>query len=74
MKLKQYMEELQKLYDEVGDLELVYATDYLANDFEKVGCGNPSHGYWDFYREADDKYQPEKVKESDEHVVCINWG
>jgi len=76
MKLKQYIENLQKIYDEVGDLPLIHASDYLANDYFPV-VGGPSHGYYNDSRDNPclDEYQiVRKVEETDEHVVCINWG
>lgn len=36
MKLKEYIENLQAIYEKQGDFELVYATDDEGNAFKKV--------------------------------------
>ena len=71
MKLKEYIEKLQELYLEHGDLELVYAVDDEGNYYDKVGydpsimnmCGE------DRISEEDiEEYSSEEIKQ----YVCIN--
>lgn len=57
MKLKQYIEELQKLYDEHGDLVLYSAIDDEGNGYNQVYYGPgvrllPSH---------EEEYRPENL-------------
>lgn len=71
MKLKEYIEKLQELYLEHGDLELVYAVDDEGNYFNKViynpGIMNMS---------GEDRISEEDLEEcSSEEIkqyVCIN--
>ena len=71
MKLKEYIEKLQELYLEHGDLELVYAVDDEGNYYDKVSydpgiinmCGE------DRISEEDlEEYSSEGIKQ----YVCIN--
>ena len=71
MKLKEYIEKLQELYLEYGDLELVYAVDDEGNYYNKVSyvlgimnmCGE------DRISEEDiEEYSSEEIKQ----YVCIN--
>ena len=71
MRLKEYIEKLQELYLEHGDLELVYAVDDEGNYYDKVSydpgiinmCGE------DRISEEDiEEYSPEEIKQ----YVCIN--
>ena len=71
MKLKEYIEKLQELYLEHGDLELVYAVDDEGNYYNKVSydpgiinmCGE------DRISEEDiEEYSSEEIKQ----YVCIN--
>ena len=71
MKLKEYIEKLQELYLEHGDLELVYAVDDEGNYYDKVSydpgiinmCGE------DRISEEDiEEYSSEEIKQ----YVCIN--
>ena len=71
MKLKEYIEKLQELYLEHGDLELVYAVDDEGNYYDKVSydpgiinmCGE------DRISEEDiEEYSSEEIKQ----CVCIN--
>ena len=71
MKLKEYIEKLQELYLEHGDLELVYAVDDEGNYYNKVCyvpgimnmCGE------DRISEEDlEEYSSEEIKQ----YVCIN--
>ena len=71
MKLKEYIEKLQELYLENGNLELVYAVDDEGNYYDKVSydpgiinmCGE------DRISEEDiEEYSPEEIKQ----YVCIN--
>ena len=71
MQLKEYIEKLQELYLEHGDLELVYAVDDEGNYYYKVSydpgiinmCGE------DRISEEDiEEYSSEEIKQ----YVCIN--
>ena len=71
MRLKEYIEKLQELYLEHGDLELVYAVDDEGNYYDKVSydpgiinmCGE------DRISEEDiEEYSSEEIKQ----YVCIN--
>ena len=71
MQLKEYIEKLQELYLEHGDLELVYAVDDEGNYYDKVSydpgiinmCGE------DRISEEDiEEYSSEEIKQ----YVCIN--
>ena len=71
MQLKEYIEKLQELYLEHGDLELVYAVDDEGNYYDKVSydpgiinmCGE------DRISEEDiEEYSSEEIKQ----CVCIN--
>ena len=71
MKLKEYIERLQELYLEHGDLELVYAVDDEGNYYNKV-CYVPDimnmRGEDRISEEDIDEYSPEEIKQ----YVCIN--
>ena len=71
MKLKEYIEKLQKLYLEHGDLELVYAVDDEGNYYNKV-CYDPDImnmcGEDRISEEDIEEYSSEEVKQ----YVCIN--
>ena len=71
MRLKEYIEKLQELYLENGNLELVYAVDDEGNYYDKVSydpgiinmCGE------DRISEEDiEEYSSEEIKQ----YVCIN--
>lgn len=74
MKLSKYVEGLQKLEKEHGDLEVVYSADDEGNDFHKVSWVGEL-----FYFEDLDSYYLERVDEDelDEYenpvkAICIN--
>ena len=71
MKLKEYIEKLQELYLEHGDLELVYASDDEGNYYNKVYydpgilnmCGE------DRISEEDlEEYSSEEIQQ----YICLN--
>lgn len=78
MKLKEYIKRLQKLEKEVGDVELIYATDEEGNWFYEVDFA-PSIKR--VYKEDLDKGSIDGLniydyddtnEEGDTTVVCIN--
>lgn len=77
MNLKQYIEELQKLYNEHGDLEIIYAADDEGNGYEKVHY-NPSIMFFDensksgLSLEDKESDQDEFSVEKFVKVICIN--
>ena len=71
MKLKEYIEKLQELYLEHGDLELVYAVDDEGNYYNKVSYDPSimSMCAGDRISEEDiEEYSSEEIKQ----YVCIN--
>ena len=44
MKLKEYLESLEKLYEEHGDIEVYYSIDEEGNDYKEVYY-SPSFNY-----------------------------
>lgn len=75
MKLKEYIENLQAIYAEEGDLELFYSKDDEGNGFSMLSC-EPMVVYFDknlwdvVYTNDLLDAKAERVKVS--KVVCIN--
>jgi len=69
MLLTEYIENLQNMLTEHGDLEVVYSSDDEGNDFNKIYCG-PSVGHY-HNREF---YEPNNEDEFDYDInaICIN--
>lgn len=71
MRLKEYIEKLQEIYLEHGDLELVYAVDDEGNYYNKV-CYVPGimnmYGEDRISEEDLEEYSSEEIKQ----YVCIN--
>lgn len=74
MKLSDYIKTLKIIFDEYGDIDLVYSSDDEGNSYSKVWC-HPSEGQFchssdfipkDQFSEYDDSYEF-KV-----NAVCIN--
>lgn len=71
MNLKEYIEKLQKLYEEQGDLKIVYGSDDEGNSYDNV-VFDPSL----IYLNGHDSIAEEDLKEFDEDdikkCICIN--
>ena len=71
MNLKEYIEKLQKLYEEQGDLKIVYGSDDEGNSYNNV-VFDPSL----IYLNGHDSIAEEDLKECDEDdikkCICIN--
>lgn len=73
MKLQQYIEKLQELLKEHGDLELIYSTDEEGNEYRKLhyypGVVNYIESDYCIIHEED----LEEWDESDyQKVICVN--
>lgn len=75
MKLKEYIENLQAIYDISGNLEVIYATNEEGNDFNNV-YHKPSIVYFDKkHKYIVDLYDLEDALANGAkvaQVVCIN--
>ena len=75
MKLKEYIENLQAIYDISGNLEVIYATDDEGNDFNNVSH-KPPVVYFD--KKHKDIVHPHDLEDAladgvkVKQVVCIN--
>lgn len=73
MKLTKYIEKLQELLAEHGDLELIYSKDDEGNGYEKVHYGPSVVNYIASDREVIHEDDLEEWDESDyEKVICVN--
>lgn len=73
MKLQQYIEKLQELLKEHGDLELIYSTDDEGNGYEKVHYNPSVVNYIASDREVIHEDDLEEYNETDyQKVICIN--
>jgi len=69
MLLTEYIENLQNMLIEHGDLEVVYSSDDEGNDFNRV-YSTPSIGHYnnrEFYEPCDDE-----EFDYDINAICIN--
>lgn len=73
MKLKEYIEELQKIYVEHGDIELIYARDDEGNGYDFVRY-QPTKSY--FHLESQERISEDDITdyapEDYSLVVCVN--
>jgi uncharacterized protein YkuJ len=68
MKLKNIIEELQKIYEKHGNINVVYASDNEGNYFQSVNF-TPSVGFF----KANEFYMGEDIPERKKvNAVCIN--
>ena len=73
MKLQQYIEKLQELLKEHGDLELIYSTDDEGNEYNTVNFNPSIVNYIESDRCLIDDDDLEEYNESDyQKVICIN--
>ncbi len=73
MKLKEYLDKLQELYNEHGDLELIYSSDDEGNNYNRVSY---LHGIVNFNEIDKEVIHNDDIEEysEDEYskVICIN--
>ena len=73
MKLTKYIEQLQELLREHGDLELIYSKDDEGNGYEKVHYDPSVANYISSDREVIHDDDIDEWDESDyEKVICVN--
>ena len=73
MKLTKYIEKLQELLKEHGDLELIYSSDDEGNNHNKVHHNPSVVNYIASDREVIHEDDLEEWDESDyEKVICVN--
>ena len=73
MKLTKYIEKLQELLNEHGDLELIYSSDDEGNNYSKVHYAPSLVNYIASDREVIHDDDLEEWDESDyEKVICVN--
>lgn len=73
MKLTKYIEKLQELLNEHGDLELIYSSDDEGNEYNTVNYEPSLVNYIASDREVIHEDDLEEWHESDyEKVICIN--
>lgn len=66
MKLKEYVNNLQKLLDRYGELDVVYSKDDEGNAFNLVHY-EPTLGLYE-----DREFQTEEIDEKNYNAICIN--
>ena len=74
MKLSKYIQDLQKLLKEHGDLEIIYASDDEGNDHNKVSY-TPSMVYYSHSDRcviSEDEMIEYELEDEYEKVICIN--
>lgn len=73
MKLTTYIEKLQELLQEHGDLELIYSTDDEGNDYNTVNYDPSIVNYIESDRCLIDDDDLEEWDESEyKKVICVN--
>ena len=73
MRLTKYIEKLQELLAEHGDLELIYSTDDEGNNYNKVHYEPSLVNFISTDREVINDEDIEEWDESDyEKVICVN--
>lgn len=73
MKLTSYIEKLQELLDEYGDLELIYSTDDEGNAYNTVNYEPSLVNYIASDREVIHEDDLEEWDESEyQKVICVN--
>ncbi len=73
MKLQQYIEKLQELLKEHGDLELIYSTDDEGNEYNTVNYHPSIVNYIESDRCLIDDDDLEEYNETDyQKVICVN--
>ena len=73
MKLTKYIEKLQELLEEHGDLELIYSSDDEGNNYDKVHYEPSIVNYIVSDREVIHDDDLEEFNESEyQKVICIN--
>lgn len=73
VKLTTYIEKLQELLQEYGDLELIYSTDDEGNEYNTVNYNPSIVNYIESDRCLIDDNDLEEYNESDyQKVICIN--
>lgn len=73
MKLKEYIEKLNKLYKEHGDLELVYSKDDEGNEFNYLNFDPSLVNYIPSdYNVVSDEDLEEYDESEYKKVICIN--
>lgn len=73
MKLTKYIEKLQELLNEHGDLELIYSSDDEGNEYNTVNCEPSLVNYIASDREVIHEDDLEEWDESDyQKVICVN--
>lgn len=73
MKLTKYIEKLQELLEEHGDLELIYSSDDEGNNYNKVNYEPSLANYIASDREVIHDDDLEEWYESDyQKVICVN--
>lgn len=73
MKLTKYIEKLQKLLKEHGDLELIYSTDDEGNAYNTVNYEPSLVNYIASDREVIHEDDLEEWEESEyQKVICVN--
>lgn len=73
MKLQEYINNLQKVLDEHGDLDVVYAVDDEGNGFGEVHF-TPTVGHYsdrEFYSNEED-FEDYGIDKNDKNAVCVN--
>ena len=79
MKLKAYINDLERLAEIYGDIDLVYAEDDEGNSFKRINFP-ATIGYYD---EEENDFIPEdeylqmiendEISDNMELVICVNW-
>lgn len=73
MKLTKYIEKLQELLNEHGDLELIYSSDDEGNEYNTVNCEPSLVNYIASDREVIHEDDIEEYDESEyKKVICVN--
>lgn len=73
MKLKEYIEKLNKLYKEHGDLELIYSKDDEGNEFSYLNFDPSLVNYIPAdYNVVSDEDLEEYSESEYKKVICIN--
>jgi hypothetical protein len=73
MKLTKYIEKLQELFKEHGNLELIYSKDDEGNGYQTVNCEPSLVNYISSDREVIHEDDLEEWDETEyQKVICIN--
>ncbi len=73
MKLKEYLDKLQELYNEHGDLELIYSSDDEGNNYNRVSYLQGIVNFNEIDKEVIHNDDIEEYSEDEySKVICIN--